>query len=268
MKTSTGPLLATVALASLLGACGAEPGESDDSTQSAEQAVEVQVEEIASVTVGSTEITFYREEGETDISIEEQASVYSVDTPMRQLWSRDLTSLEIYLALAPDQPAPEALVAAHAAEAKALGRDNDDVIPVELDRAPLAQKSVTPQDCDVMLANPYTPDYYPWYPTYRLDNTIGTRLLCAGGGICAMQYTYPAQVVLLGICNDSSSSLPYELQVKRPDSDTWRVIAKTAKPNRIGAHYRRFTSPHNHMIVGKSASGQYYHLRTSIGSHR
>ena len=40
---------------------------------------------------------------------------------------------------APAEPVPEALVAAHAVEAKALGRNNDDVIPVELDWAPCAR---------------------------------------------------------------------------------------------------------------------------------
>ena len=259
--------LTGVALAAILSACGAGSVPADE--DGAESAVAVKVNELASVGIGDARITFLQTEGEQDISIEEEASIYAKQTPMQQLWGRGLTSLELFMSLAPDQIAPEALVAAHAREAEVLGRDGDDIAPVDLDLAPTLEKSVTPSQCDVMWRRPYTSSYGDWVNKARLDNQTSTARLC-GGMSCSHTYEFPDEVILMGICNSSSSRyLPYHLRDKPYYSSTWRITSRSARPETINANYRIHTIPYSHAIEGRPSpgSGVTYHLRAAIGSH-
>ena len=266
MKTISSRCLVGAALVSLLSACGAGSVASGESGTESE--VVVKVNELATVSVGDAQITFLQTEGESDISIEEQASIYAKQTPMQQLSGHALTSLELFLSLAPDEVPPEALIAAHAGEAEALGRDNDDIVPVELDVASTLQKSVTPSQCDVMWERPYNSNYQPWVNKTRMDNLTTTQTLCGGMG-CYMGYQYPDQVILMGICNSSSRWLPYVLKDKSLYSDTWRLTGRYARPNSINAHWHTNRTPYNHAIEGRpqSGSGITYHLRAAIGNH-
>jgi len=262
----SGRYLVGIALASLLSACGAGsvPGETGD-----ESTMEVKVNELASVKVGDAEITFLQTEGESDISIEEEASIYAKQTPMQQLWSQRLTSLEVFMSLAPDEVPPEALVAAHAREAEVLGRDSDAIVPVELDLAPTLEKTVTPAQCDVMLEHPYNSNYGSWVNQVKVNNQTATQILC-GGLTCNHAYEYPDEVILMGICNTSSSRyLPYRLRDKPYYSSIWRLTNRSARPESINANYRINTSPYNHAIEPRpiSGSGVVFHLRAAIGYH-
>ena len=260
-------LLVGIALVSSLSACGA--GSAPSGEDGTEAVVEVKVNELATVSVGDAEITFLQTEGESDISIEEQASIYAKQTPMQQLWNRGLTSLELFLSLAPDQVPPEALAAAHVREVEALGRDSDDIVPVVLDVAPTLEKSVTPAQCDVMWQKPYHSnnyDYGPWVSKASLDNVTGNQVQCAGPS-CKSLYSYPDDVVLLGICNDSTRWLPYLVRERPYYTGIWRATGRYARPNTIVAHYGLNTIQHAYAIEGRPPAGVTYHLRSAIG-HR
>ena len=256
----------TTALALALGACS---GESPDTDETTAGAVAVQAQEVAAVSVAGAEVVFLQVDGDPGITIEESASIYAVETPMQQLWGQGLTSLEIYLALAPTQEAPEALFVAHEQEVRALGRDSDDILPAELDLARAQQKSVTPTQCNVVYRDPYNSNYDPWVSVRSLDNLTGTNELYTGNNPNST-FTYPDQIVLLGICNsDASRSLLHELRNKPQSSSTWRVVQRTARPESINAYYRAFRTANAHRIKGTpSSSAIVYHLRTAYARHK
>jgi hypothetical protein len=256
--------VATLALA--VGACSGEPTDTDETTA---EAVVVEAQEVAAVSVAGADIVFLQVEGDPGITIEERASIYAVETPMQQLWDEGLTSLEIYSALAPDQEAPEALIAAHAEEVRALGRESDDVLLVELDLTRAQQKAVTPTQCNVVYRDPYNSNYDPWVSVRRLNHLTGTNELYTGSNPNST-FTYPDQMVLLGICNSHASRwLRHELRHKPQLSSTWRIVRRFARPESIYAYYRAFRTPSAHRIKGTPTSSKIeYHLRTAFARQK
>lgn len=110
---------------------------------------EASVSEIARIELPDTRVSFLHAtspDGGEGVLLEEEASAFAVETPLDRLnAAAPLTSLETYLALAPDDAqAPELLWARHETEAKALGREVPSrVLEVEFDRDAPVQKSLS-----------------------------------------------------------------------------------------------------------------------------
>ena len=253
-----------VALVASVGACSSESGGPEEAAASGHA---VEVKEVAVATLGDARVAFLQVVGEADITIEEQASIYAVTTPMQQLWGRGLTTLELFQALAPEQTAPEELVAAHAREAQLLRRD-ETIRHVSLDMAPLVEKSVTPAQCSVMFNNPYNSNYQPWVNQASYDNKTGGFTVC-GGSSCQNSYNYPDEVILLGICNsDSTRVLPYRIHYKASTDFSYSYFDRTAQVNSINAQYRIQTFDHQDKIEARPVeSDLVYHVRKGTGFH-
>jgi hypothetical protein len=260
-------LLAGAMLAALSWGCSSEQGDATEPV--AEQAREVRVDEVASIPVMDGRINFLMVEGSSEIMLEEVAPLNTARTPFQRLGGQPLTSLEIFSAVAPDQTPPEAIVAAHAAEARALGRTDERLVVASVDTSTLEEKGVTTLQCSVMWKNPYSTDYEPWGNRDGQDNLAGTNSLC-GGNNCEHGLLFPGQVMLLGICNNNSSNgIPYRVYSRPDDTTTWTFFSRTAAPDSINAQYRTQTFKHNDKIEGRPTAGSHlYHLRAAYAYHK
>jgi hypothetical protein len=268
MKAISGvSLLAGALLASVSWGCSGEQGDATETV--AEQAREVRVEEIASIPVMDGRINFLMLEGSSEIILEQQAPLNATKTPFQRLGGQALTSLEIFRAIAPDQAPPEAIVAAHAAEARTLGRPDDQLMVASIDTSSLEEKGVTGTACNVMLKNPYNSNYEPWGDRQEPNNLTGTHSLCVGQN-CEDGQAFPAVVRIMGICNNNASNtLPYRVYSRPDGAPTWTFFSRTAAPDSINAWYAIQTYIHNDKIEGRPTVGsQLYHLRVAYAYHK
>jgi len=179
--------------------------------------IPVAEQEIATVSAAGVEVTFLAEfepDHPPTIALREQGSVNATTSPVLQLMAQRLTSLEMYLTLAPGQnQAPLLLRQAHDAEAAALGRDA--LVRVgSLEASPIVEKDLASKyqacktsvllDFDVINSLLPTPGNSIGGLNGTLDEfTSGSHHQFVGG---ASNYA-TTNVVGLGVCNGSNDTV-------------------------------------------------------------
>jgi hypothetical protein len=204
----------------VLGACGGEPTrdkvDDDDSSNPTENKVgaiaptiesgpAAQPVEIGRLSVSDTTIVFYSStlDGHTNIGMRETGSAYAKSAVVAPLMAQKLTTLEIYLALAPPgTSAPPALVEAQAGEAAAMGRSAE-VRQVTVDASTLVEKDLTACESTILDRVPPDGNEFVWDAVFgiRITNNQATEWFYPARWICsATQST--AGWVILGTCNE------------------------------------------------------------------
>lgn len=164
---------------------------------------------VASVDVGYGQVDFIEStdpDGAKSISMSETSPNTFKETPLDAMQPTFHTHLEIFEAVAPDAPVPQELVAAHALEALALGRETDEIVPARFDKDMPIEKSDATCRAYVFADVPDTSDgcwSYDWIHKYSKNYTSGDATLYLNN---SSSYSTTANVTL-GICNESTSSI-------------------------------------------------------------
>jgi hypothetical protein len=205
MKTIVrmGSTLASAVLLSALAGCAAETGETSKDSEAVSQTTQ---EVVASADVGYGTVYFYdvdNGDGTRTIAIGQSAPIAYGATPLNDVMAQH-TNLEVFLALVPDQEAPQSYVDAHANQAKALGRETDEILEVHFDPNAAVEK------VSATCRNWITPATqgcfdYTYSGIKELNNAYGTS---------AQNVTLSATTnrTTSGICNDGTGNVKGRLR--------------------------------------------------------
>jgi hypothetical protein len=195
-------LIATVA-------CGADDESMSADTESAAQSGDPSAETagpdveasdsdiVASVDVGYGTVQFHEsrdENGEAMVMVSQLTPNTYGRTPLHETYEGNPTTLEVFLAVAPDQEPPAALVEAHASQADALERPDHSIVAASFDADGPIAKSVAA--CEA-LAYPQGVGCY----TYRAskDDVYGENI--------DLDRTSNGPRVNMGICNQGNATV-------------------------------------------------------------
>jgi hypothetical protein len=275
--------LAAVAFAvAMLAGCGGASNEpaADEPSNSNDKV-------LGTVNVGYGVATFHEvtlEDGSTLLGLSETVPNTYGTTPVQKMLTGH-TSLEVWKALMPDQPAPASLIAAQAVEAASLNRPNADVVPATFDKN--AQIEMSAQSCaNLASGTVFAPPAgdscysYAWVNRRTSVATSGDRVF----GVIDNNNATTTANVSMGICNDSSVNVQGRILVMQANSTSYTPINAwaTVQPGYIGYWYnfRRvatstscpvpgglcFTNalPSAYRIEGNSPAGASYYLYTGV----
>jgi hypothetical protein len=185
-----------VAVAALGGCSGGPTGAGTDVGSHVSSPTEV-----ASVSAFDRTVTFYSAtlNGQTNIGMREIGSAFNNRALVAPLLAQRLTTLEVYLALAPPGATPPpALVAAQAGEAASMGRGAE-IRLVTVDSSQLVQKSLS--SCESMIFADQPPPGGGEYVWSIVPNAgTFTSNMSLGGNTCPGSNTW----VIMGGCNAGS----------------------------------------------------------------
>jgi hypothetical protein len=156
---------------------------------------------ISSVEGGGVTLSFVAHDtaSGTIYSIEETGSAYAVNTAVDRLMAQPLTLLEVYNAVAGDKEAPEELVTLHSEECARLGRPDTAMLSLSVDLNAPVKKDLAACTGFVFAD-----------PGAGLGWTNRRAYFYNGSGACVkvtngrQEYYFTANLVTLGLCNDSS----------------------------------------------------------------
>jgi hypothetical protein len=283
--------------AALYGGCADElPGGSEqgvdktaptpsDGVASSEARPGAKQQVLAEVELEHGKVTFHRldtPDGYTRIAVSEQVSNRAGATPFSRLATDELTHLELFRAIAPDEVPHPLLEALHAAEAEDLGRASLDVREASLDLdSPLEKWS--PAECQnwVFEDPPDNCGVRTWTNGRKADNVSGSVGLHVG-----QYWSYATtKPVTLGICNDSDATIQGRVGIDYGgDSSSaytywgwatvtvgsaWRwydfrqVHTCTSCSGDICSITHGCYRPSRYRVDGSSPSGKRYHLYTA-----
>ena len=160
--------------------------------------------EVATVSAAEVTLTFYSSlvDGKSVIGMRERGSAFATSSPVAELVAQNLTSQEIYLALAPKGAnAPQALVEAQVDEAAALDR-SPELRQVTIDTAAFVEKDLSACEQKLFSDIP-APNGGHWVP--GPSSPFGPSYLDHGDpNAWASETVGPtAGYVLVGACNES-----------------------------------------------------------------
>jgi hypothetical protein len=161
--------------------------------------------EVGSISAFDATVTFYTVtlDGHTNIGMMETASAFAQGRLVAPLLAQQLTTQEIYLALAPEgATAPPALVAAQADEAASLRRSAA-VRHVTVDASPLVEKNLIACEGTIGNAIPPPDGSNDWWEI----NSGRTYTNSYGSQYSDHNCTYTQNWVILGACNETSVAL-------------------------------------------------------------
>lgn len=177
-----------------------------------------QTKTLASIDVGYGKIQFQKSvasNGEEKLSIVEQASAYATSTPLDKLFSqKNLTSLETFMAIAPDQEPPQELVAAHAAETKNLGRKDTAIVKATFDKDAPVEKAV--DACLNFVYAAPSDGCYNWEHKLELQTTNGDWL---NVGTYVGDWNLQTGRVAMGVCNATGTATSGQVAWSRDFGD-------------------------------------------------
>jgi hypothetical protein len=163
---------------------------------------------LASIDVGYGTVEFSKSplpNGHAAFAILEKASAFLRTTPMVTLMSsRSLTTLEVFLAVAPGRRPPQELVDLHTEQALRLGRATRDIVHATFDRNAPVEKSAAA--CDGWVYAPRA-DCELWGNRLGIDFTTGTPTAWLNVGSTEFNYEYQTMAfAALGVCNETDAA--------------------------------------------------------------
>jgi hypothetical protein len=198
---------------------------------------------LGSLDLGYGDVSFHEvtlEDGSVLVGLSENAPSGFETTPVRTLIAEGHTSLEMWRALFPNQPAPDALVRRQPSEAAAIGRVNADVRVGKLDKD--AQIPQSQAGCNSLAAanvfkqipsdNCYD---YSWINQRYSTGTSGNSWM----GVIDNAGAKTLSNVTMGICNDSSVNITGRPLVKQGSSASYVPVYSwsTVKPGYLWYWY-------------------------------
>ena len=184
------------------------------------------------------------------LSIAEIGSAYATSSPMDKLMEQELTYLEIFKALAPNQDAPIELIDAHAQQVVEFNRENDDVLEVTVDLSQPIEKSVAACESWVFELSPN----YGWDNRRGINWTSGYKWLPVSDTSNTDWGYFTTRTIALGVCNESSQSIPMQFAWDNEiDGANWSYVSLG---NLGGYYYYRYWN--SYVIYGNcySSGGQ------------
>jgi hypothetical protein len=198
-KTTT--LVITSWLASAAAGCAVAPTETEESPSASSAAQTRVVAQVATPTGSIEFLDLTGSDGVPRIAISELSRVSAGVTPTQKALRQEAsTSLEVFMAVSTEAP-PDALVEAHGLEAMELGRDNDAIVPLEIELDDFVEK-LSPTTCSSYLRAAISANEIGEYSSSVLlneDNLTQTKTSTASA-------TSPFAWVYSAICNDSPSA--------------------------------------------------------------
>ena len=202
---------------SIFGCGSSGPNESTSGGPEETARVNTQRTTLATIDVGYGTIQFQKTvaaNGDTSLSIQEQASAYATSTPLDALLLKQpLTALETFIAIAPDQQPPQELVDSQPGEAKQLGRADSSILSATFDKNAPVEKAVTACLNWVYAA----PSNYCYSWGNKLEyQTNGDAWLNVGAYIG--DWGHPTGTVTMGVCNATATATSGQVAWSRDGS--------------------------------------------------
>jgi hypothetical protein len=215
--------LTSLCLLGVVGGCSAAEVGSEQDDGIAE-AAETSAEALATIEVGEQQVTFYV--GDRGILVGSAKTNFDPEFAIVQLERTagvELTPLEVFSALAPDETPPEPLVQDHAARVAQLGRADASLLQVAYEPQRLLAKAWTPTQCDNALGLTAS-------NVTRLNSLLNIDR-------CTSQLAQPCDVYpatarhRAGVCNNSPSNAMSTTASSRFLGGSWQSATASVPAN-------------------------------------
>lgn len=240
---------------------GGQENEANDGLPSPEDLEEVDSALLlAEVDLGEINVKFLQRDRDDlgTLELQEESSAYISESPLDSLALQNLTFLEIFMAIAPEQEPPQALIDSHAAQAKSLNREDDSVREVEIDVAATTVKSTTV--CDSVAFQ--DPEFWTRVGYRRSKNYIqGWDYL----GVWDFNFMNHGEVTMTW-CNESSTDLLYAYYDSTEQNQNWVCHSLGSIPAYKQKRFFKIvpTNYSNGSRYFAAGNGVYHHIRTGV----
>jgi hypothetical protein len=220
--------LATLCLLAAVGCSGAESGDAENS-ESADGTSATLAQSLATVDVGDEQVTFYDDvDGGILIgSLKPNAFADFAVVQLERTAGTELTPLELFSALAPDETPPNRLVQDHTARVAGLGRADAAMLKVAFEPQHLVDKAWTSAQCDT--ATGLTGPVVNRYESMIAIDICSSRASGFPLGSCNAWVTTSRHRA--GVCNGSSVGAITTTASSRQDNTSWASASASVPAN-------------------------------------